>query len=131
MGAYDSASINGSQTIAPTARPRSSPSLLAPRIPSFPPPRSDVVVNNAGVASVLFANTAKVLAVNTVAVAEGAELALKWATDGLAHRASRPVLVVNTASVAGLMPSPVSARAAAWGVWVPGEVDFRQMLACA
>ena len=68
---------------------------------------SDVVVNNAGLAPLLFANTNAGVSVLFTAVAEGCELALKWSTGGLARKASRPVLVLNTASVAGVSPNPL------------------------
>ena len=64
----------------------------------------DVIVNNAGAFAYGYLNSHTIMILMYVAVQDACELALKWSTGKLAHKAPRPVLVVNVSSVGSLMP---------------------------
>jgi len=64
----------------------------------------DLLVNNAAIAPFFFTDLTRVVAVNLIAVIQATETAVRLATDSLRCRSSRPFLIVNTASCAGLFP---------------------------
>ena len=65
----------------------------------------DLFVNNAGMVSTMFADSAAQVNVNLLGTIRGTEMAIKFATAGLTRRADPPLLIVCTASSNGLVPA--------------------------
>jgi len=65
----------------------------------------DLLVNNAAIAPLFFADLRRVVDSNLVAVLEATEMAVRIATDSLKRPSPKPFLIINTASSNGLVPA--------------------------
>jgi 3-oxoacyl-[acyl-carrier protein] reductase len=65
----------------------------------------DVFINNAGIIRNMFLDIDRQIQVNLMGAIRGTELAIKSSTQSLTKMASKPVLIVCTASTNGLIPA--------------------------